>query len=164
MADTLLSEVPATLEWNQSVTIATIENLAQLSYTDNSINQTEILYAYQIMVQDLRGNLEGGEVMGNFVAMTLPSVVMLSPTNITTHAATLNWAAAQAADSYLLYSNLDSTGMSRDNSVLQRETVNLQANVSGLWSGVTYWFAVWAKDSRGNYSERSNLVKVQTLF
>ena len=164
MADTLLSEVPATLEWNQSVTIATIENLAQLSYTDNSINQTEILYAYQIMVQDLRGNLEGGEVMGNFVAMTLPSVLMLSPTNITTHAATLNWAAAQAADSYLLYSNLDSTGMSRDNSVLQRETVNLQANVSGLGSGVTYWFAVWAKDSRGNYSERSNLVKVQTLF
>lgn len=164
LRDTLMSEVPATLEWNQSVSVATIENVAQLSYTDNSINQTEQYYAYQIMVMDSRGNLEGGEILGNFVAMTLPTVTLLNPTNITAHGATLSWTPGQAADSYLLYSNLDSTGMSRDNSDLRTETVDLQFTVAGLGSGVTYWFAVWAKDSRGNFSERSNMVKVQTLF
>ena len=164
LGDNLLAQVPAALQWNQSTTVATINNIAQLSYTDNSINQNNANYGYQIMVVDSRGNMEGGEILGNFVAMTLPSVTLLAPTNLSAHSATLIWTPGQAADSYLLYSNTDSTDMNRDNSTLQLETTNLQATISGLGSGVTYWFAVWAKDSRGNYSDRSNRVKVQTLF
>ncbi|MCF7802077.1 MAG: fibronectin type III domain-containing protein [Candidatus Marinimicrobia bacterium] len=164
IGDELLEEVPAALLWKSSQIVTTITNVAQRSYTDNAIQQSEGDYAYQIMVKDSRGNLEGGEILGNFVAMTLPSVTLLAPANITNHSATLLWTPAQAASAYELFYNTDSTGMSRDNSELVAETVNLQANVTGLGSGVTYWFAVWARDSRGNYSERSNLVKVETLF
>ena len=164
LADTILETVPLALQWRQSTLVTTTTNIAQLSYTDNSIDQATGTYAYQVMVEDRHGNQEGGEILGNFVAMELPTVVLAEATNITAHGATLVWTPAQAANFYLLYSNTDSTGMSRENSALQAETVNLQAAVTGLGSGVTYWYAVWAKDSRGNFSQRSNLVKVQTLF
>lgn len=164
IGDELLEEVPAALQWKSSDVVTTISNAAQRSYTDNAIQQSEGDYAYQVMVVDSRGNMEGGEILGNFVAMTLPSVTLLAPANITSHSATLLWTPAQAASVYELYFNTDSTGMSRENSELVAETVNLQVNVTGLGSGVTYWFAVWAQDSRGNYSDRSNLVKVETLF
>ncbi len=164
---TLPNPLPGTPRYLDSTVVLDIFSIETKEYVDLNTYHANGIVGYKVAVWDTHGNYEIGNMSGNYEGQGIhPATVYLNPaTNITAHSADFSWAATQPGNTYLLYSSLDTTTLTLDEATL-RAVVHGQTSttVDSLGSGVLYYFAIWARDPYGNYSDRSNVIEVQTLY
>ena len=159
--------LPGTPQYLDSTKVLDIFTIDTKEYVDINTYHSAGIVGYKVAVWDTHHNFELGNMSGNYEGQAVhPATVYLNPaTNITAHSADFSWIANQPGNTYLLYSSLDTTNLTLENGTL-RAVVHGQTSttVDSLGSGILYYFAIWARDTYGNYSDRSNIIEVQTLY